>query len=216
MSEKSKGGKPHGGKLLLVSVNVPSRIHSCKRLNFLELLLYTSFMGVVLSPCPIATGTSTLLHSFKIISTKGRSILVPRNRSRSAGVTKMPIMFPITALHRADATLPPAAVAKIIHILTVVGRHVMTRIPSRSGVGSKPGRIASKPFVTGRPSKRGQSAKFANCVSPLSFTFLIACDSSDSSSESPDNRKIQVTPYFPMKSSGRSKPPFLPNCWAKK
>mmetsp|Transcript_12954 Transcript_12954/g.15823 ORF Transcript_12954/g.15823 Transcript_12954/m.15823 type:complete len:101 (+) Transcript_12954:1771-2073(+) len=44
----------------------------------------------------------------------------------------------------------------------------------------------------------------------FNLTFVIASLSSDSSSETPERRKMQVTPNCPMNNSGLSIPPLTP------
>lgn len=45
----------------------------------------------------------------------------------------------------------------------------------------------------------------------MSLTFATAFVNSDASKESPESRKIRVTPNLPMNNSGRKIPPFLPS-----
>jgi hypothetical protein len=46
----------------------------------------------------------------------------------------------------------------------------------------------------------------------FSFMFFAALASSDILRDRPERRKIMVTPYFPMNSSGRRMLSFLPSC----
>ena len=108
------------------------------------------------------TGKRTLLHNFKTIAANGSSMDSPKNRRSRAGVTKMPITLLITALQSADATFPPAAVVRMMHMLMVVGRQVSISSPSRIDLGNKLGRNAPNPFVSGRPTRKGQATNIIN------------------------------------------------------
>jgi hypothetical protein len=59
-------------------------------------------------------------------------VLPPKKCSSQAGVTNIPKRFPSMALHKAVATLALAALERNTHMLIVVGRHVVIRIPSSS------------------------------------------------------------------------------------
>jgi hypothetical protein len=64
-------------------------------------------------------------------------MLAPKKRISKAGVKKIPPRLLMTALHSDDATFPPAAEVRKMHILTVVGRQVRMSNPSSSaGVSS--------------------------------------------------------------------------------
>ena len=71
----------------------------------------------------------------------------------------MPDRLLMTAFHSAVATLPPADVVRMTHILTVVGRHVKMSSPSRSGSLRRPGRNFSRKDVSGSPTNRGHNPK---------------------------------------------------------
>jgi hypothetical protein len=98
-----------------------------------------------------------LLHNFKTRLKKGNSIEAPKKYIKSAGVMKIPIMFPITAFARDAATLPFAAPVSKTHILTVVGKHVKIRIPSNKAFGRKLGMSFLIALVRGTPTKKGHA-----------------------------------------------------------
>ena len=68
------------------------------------------------------------------------------------------------------------------------------------------------PLVRGKPTKNGQAPKVVSWMRVFSFMFFAALASSDILGDRPERRKIMVTPYFPMNSSGRRMLPFLPSC----
>lgn len=136
---------------------------------------------------------------------------LPKNFNNSMGVTKMPDRLLITAFHRAVATLPPAEVVKMTHMLTVVGRQVKINSPSRNGSLRRPGRNLPRNDVSGRPTNKGHNPKVVNKTDAFNLWLEAACLSSDSSKESPERRKIQATPNLPMNNSARKRPPLLPS-----
>ena len=136
---------------------------------------------------------------------------LPKNRKSSIGVMKIPERLLMTAFHRAVATLPLAAVVRITHMLTVVGRQVRIRSPSRSGGLSRLGRNFSRNAVMGRPTSRGHKPNVVNSTEAFSLWFDAACWSSESSKDRPDKRKIHATPNFPMNNSALKRPPLFPN-----
>ena len=152
------------------------------------------------------------MQSFVTSSKKGSSIDFSKNLKSRAGVNKIPAMLLITVLHRDVATLPPDADVNIMHILIVVGRHVKIKRPSSNGLERSDGANSSTPFVNGTPTKNGHAPNVMSWIRPFNFKFEAAFVSSESLRLSPERRKIMVTPYFPMKSSGRSMLPFLPSC----
>ena len=141
----------------------------------------------------------------------GSSIVFPKNLNKSAGVAKIPIKLEITVLHKAVATLPPEAVVNKIHILIVVGKQVNINRPSSNGLGSSDGKNDSMPRVSGTPIKKGQAINVISCIEVLSFILAAAFVNSDNLRLSPEIRKIVITPYFPINSSGCSMLPFLPS-----
>mmetsp|Transcript_28032 Transcript_28032/g.56314 ORF Transcript_28032/g.56314 Transcript_28032/m.56314 type:complete len:224 (+) Transcript_28032:627-1298(+) len=157
------------------------------------------------------TGSKTLLHSFDTSSKNGSSIVVPKNLNSSAGVKKIPAILLITVLHSEVATFPPDADVKMMHMLIVVGRHVKIKSPSSNGLERSDGANSSSPFVNGTPTKNGQAPNVMSWMRPFNFKFAAAFVSSESLRLSPERRKIMVTPYFPMKSSGLSILPFFPS-----
>ena len=159
----------------------------------------------------LPTGSMTLLTSFETISRKGSWTWVPKNRRISAGVRSIPAMLLMTALQRAEATLPPADDVRITHILTVVGRQVRISNPSNRGAGRMVGKNFFIAWVKGSPTKNGQTANVTNCMDVLSLMFENAPFNSDTSRDSPESKKIKVTPNFPINSSGFNMPPFVPS-----
>mmetsp|Transcript_10200 Transcript_10200/g.15208 ORF Transcript_10200/g.15208 Transcript_10200/m.15208 type:complete len:216 (+) Transcript_10200:750-1397(+) len=150
------------------------------------------------------------------MSTNGTSMLAPKNLNSSAGVAKIPSKFPRAALHKAEATDPPEAEVKNMHIFTVVGRQVNIKSPSSRGFGSKDepvidGITFPNNPTSGRPTRKGQARNKMDCINAFNFIFPIACFNSDTSRDNPDSRNMTVTPYFPIISSGRNKPPFTPS-----
>ena len=158
------------------------------------------------------TGSNTLLQSLRTISVNGSWMEVPKNCRSKAGVKNTPPRLLITALHNDDATFPPAADVRKIHMLTVVGKQVRMRMPSSSAGGRRFGKNVARTYFNGTPTRKGHTTNVDNCTAALSLWLDAASFSSDSSSESPDSRKIKVTPNFPIKSSGLRSPPSLPNC----
>ena len=150
----------------------------------------------------MATGSNTLLQSLYIILRNGNRMSAPKNRSNSAGVTKIPARLLMTALDKAVATFPPAADVKKMHMLTVVGRQLMMRIPSNKVDGSNDGMAFRRKVVTGNPMRRGHAPKVAAWMALFSFTLASASVSSDNSRDRPDMRKMNVTPNLPMNNSG--------------
>ena len=71
------------------------------------------------------------------MSTKGSLIEAPKNRRSKAGVKNIPPRLLITTLHKDDATLPPAAAVRKMHMLMVVGKQVRMSNPSRRAGGRK-------------------------------------------------------------------------------
>lgn len=65
---------------------------------------------------------------------------------------KIPAKLLMTAPNNAVATLPPAAVVKMTHMLIVVGKHVKIKRPSRSGVDSSDGNVVAIKLVKGSPT----------------------------------------------------------------
>ena len=160
----------------------------------------------------LPTGKRTLLQSLDTNSTKGSSMLLPKNLNSKMGVMKIPDILLITALHKAEATFPPDADVRMMHMLMVVGRHVKMRSPSSRALGKRFGANNSIPFVSGKPAKNGQAPNVMACINPFSFMFVAAFVSSESLRLRPERRKMDVTPYFPMKSSGLNMLPFFPSC----
>mmetsp|Transcript_16605 Transcript_16605/g.24313 ORF Transcript_16605/g.24313 Transcript_16605/m.24313 type:complete len:97 (-) Transcript_16605:16-306(-) len=87
----------------------------------------------------------------------GSSIAVPKKYINNAGVTKIPIIFPITALANDAATFPPAAPVNRTHMLTVVGKQVKMRMPSIKALGKKFGSNFLRAVVNGTPTKNGHA-----------------------------------------------------------
>jgi len=158
------------------------------------------------------TGNKTLLHNLLTNSKNGSSIALPKNHNSSAGVNDIPAILLMTVLHSAVATLPPLADVNSMHMLIVVGKHVRMSTPSSSGFGSRAGRIFSMPLVRGKPTKNGQAPKVVSWMRMFSFMFFAALASSDILRDRPERRKIMVTPYFPMNSSGQRMLLFFPSC----
>lgn len=142
---------------------------------------------------------------------KGSVTCFPTNRKSNAGVTNIPARLLMTALHNEEATLPPAADVSMMHMLTVVGRHVRMRSPSRSVGGSKLGANFRMPLVTGSPTRNGQAANVPSWMAAFSLKLEKAFVNSDSSRDRPESKNMNATPNFPMNSSGRRKLPLLPN-----
>ena len=140
----------------------------------------------------------------------------PKKRRSSIGVIKIPDKLLITAFQRAVATLPPAEVVKITHMLTVVGKHVKIKSPSLRGSLKRLGRNLAKKDVSGRPTNKGHNPKVVSNTEAFNLWFEAACLSSESSNERPERRKMQATPNLPMKSSALKRPPLLPNWWKKR
>jgi hypothetical protein len=143
---------------------------------------------------------------------KGSLMVVPKKCSRSAGVKKMPPILLRTALQIEVATFPPLADVNMMHMFTVVGKHVMINRPSIKAGGIRLGTTVVKRDLRGAPIRNGHNPNMANCTSPFSLTLATAVVSSELCSDSPERRKISATPYFPMNSSGLNIPPFTPNC----
>ena len=123
----------------------------------------------------VPTGRRTWLHNLVSICRKGSCMYLPKNRKSSIGVMKIPDRLLMTAFHRAVATLPLAAVVRITHMLTVVGRQVRIRSPSRSGGLSRLGRNFSRNAVMGRPTSRGHKPNVVNSTEAFSLWFDAAC-----------------------------------------
>ncbi len=138
-------------------------------------------------------------------------MLFPKNCKSKAGVIKMPAMLLMQVLHNADATFPPDAEVRIMHILIVVGKHVIIKRPSRRDFGNKLGANASIPLVNGSPARNGQAPKVMAWIIPFNFILAKALVSSANLRLNPERRKMEVTPYFPMKSSGLNTLPFFPS-----
>mmetsp|Transcript_13843 Transcript_13843/g.25044 ORF Transcript_13843/g.25044 Transcript_13843/m.25044 type:complete len:269 (-) Transcript_13843:216-1022(-) len=168
-------------------------------------------MGVARRAWPKATGNNTLLHNFDTNPKNGSSILFPKNLNNNAGVIKIPAKLLMTVLHNAVATFPPLADVNKMHMLIVVGKHIRISIPSNNGFGNKFGKKVSRPLVNGRPTRKGHAPNVAAWIIAFSFMFFAALLSSASLRLRPERRKMTVTPYFPMNSSGRSRLPFLPS-----
>mmetsp|Transcript_19798 Transcript_19798/g.46061 ORF Transcript_19798/g.46061 Transcript_19798/m.46061 type:complete len:212 (+) Transcript_19798:508-1143(+) len=158
----------------------------------------------------IPTGTSTILHSFRIMAPKGKRMLAPKKRRSKAGVRKTPAILLMTALHNAVATLPPDAFVKKMHMLIVVGRQLIMSNPSNKEGGNNFGTTRLNVCVNGRPTKSGQAPKVASWMALFSRKLDTASFSSDNSKERPDKRNTNVTPNFPIMSSGLKYPPLLP------
>ena len=94
---------------------------------------------------------------------------MPKKRSKSKGVIKIPAKLLMTALKRAVATLPPAAVVRMTHILTVVGRQVKIRSPSLSGAERRSGKALARNLVKGSPTKNGQTPKVVRRTDPFNL-----------------------------------------------
>lgn len=75
---------------------------------------------------------------------------------------KIPAILLITALQIDVATFPPPAEVSIIHILTVVGKHVMMRNPSTNAGGIALGMTLFKNDFIGTPIKNGHTTKSTN------------------------------------------------------
>lgn len=173
-----------------------------------------TLVSLVFNPITInwnlPTGSSTWLQSLTNISRNGSWIYLPKKRSRSSGVMNMPAKLLMTALKRAVAMLPPAAVVRITHMLTVVGKHVKMRRPSRRGAERRLGKKSARSRVKGSPTIIGHRPKVVKVTAPFNLWLEAACLSSESSRERPDNRNIHATPNFPMKRSACSVPPLFP------
>ena len=143
-------------------------------------------------------------------------MFVPKKRSKRAGVTKIPKMLPITALHKAVATFPPAELVNKIHIFTVVGRHVKISKPSNKVDGNKLGQSFLNNCTNGIPANNGHAKNDNPCVNAFNFIFAKASVNSDNSKDNPDIKKINMTPYFPINNSGFSIPPDFPSYNIKK
>ena len=152
-----------------------------------------------------------MLHSFDTNSKKGSCIVCPKNLNSSAGVRNIPSRLLITVLHKAVATLPPLVDVSKMHMLIVVGKHVSIRSPSSNGLGSNAGKNISIPRVKGKPIKNGQAPNVHAWIRVFNLTLAKAFVSSDNLRDNPERRKITVTPYFPMNSSGCNMLPFLPS-----
>ena len=135
---------------------------------------------------------------------------MPKKRSKSIGVMKIRARLLMTALKRAVATLPPAAVVKMTHILTVVGKQVKMSSPSLRGADRRFGKALARKRVKGSPTSNGQSPNVVKRTDPFNLWLEAACFSSESSRERPDKRKMQATPNLPTKRSARSVPPLFP------
>lgn len=94
---------------------------------------------------------------------------MPKKRSKSSGVMKIPAKLLMTALKRAVATLPPAAVVRITHMLTVVGKHVNMRSPSRRGAERRFGKTFSRNRVKGSPTRKGHTRKVVKVTAPFNL-----------------------------------------------
>ena len=158
------------------------------------------------------TGSKTLLQSFDTSSKNGSSIDFPKNLNSNAGVKKIPAILLMTVLHSDVATFPPDADVRMIHMLIVVGRQVKIKSPSSNGLERSDGANSSSPFVNGTPTKNGHAPNVMSWMRLFNFKFAAAFVSSASLRLSPERRKITVTPYFPMNSSGLSTLPFFPSC----
>jgi len=134
----------------------------------------------------------------------------PKKRSSNAGVANMPKTLLMTALLRADATFPPDAEVRSIHIFTVVGRHDSINSPSSMDGGSRPGRNDRRMRVRGTPTSAGHAPNMASWTSEFSLKCVTASASSESWRDRPERRNMHVTPNFPINSSGRRTPPFIP------
>ena len=143
-------------------------------------------------------------------------MFVPKKRSKRAGVTKIPKMLPITALHKAVATFPPAELVNKIHIFTVVGRHVKISNPSNNVDGNKLGHSFLNNCTNGIPANNGHAKNDNPCVNTFNLIFAKASVNSDNSKDNPDIKKMNITPYFPMNNSGRSIPPDFPSYHIKR
>jgi len=102
-------------------------------------------------------------------------------------VRNIPARLLITALHRADATFPPAVLVRMTHILTVVGRHIIMRTPSRREEGKKFGTNARIAFVKGLPTRKGHAVNDIIWISRFNFKFDAALASWDNSSDRPES-----------------------------
>lgn len=87
---------------------------------------------------------------------------MPKNFKSSMGVIKIPDRLLITAFHKAVATLPPAAVVRITHMLTVVGRQVKMSSPSLNGSLKRLGVNLAKNDVSGSPTNKGHKPNVVN------------------------------------------------------
>ena len=140
-----------------VSISSPSRIDLGNKLG-------RNAPNPFVSGRPTRKGQATMVLKLcsKVLLPVGEKYYSPKNRRSRAGVTKMPITLLITALQSADATFPPAAVVRMMHMLMVVGRQVSISSPSRIDLGNKLGRNAPNPFVSGRPTRKGQATNIIN------------------------------------------------------
>lgn len=86
-------------------------------------------------------------------------MFAPKKCNNKAGVTKMPAMLLMTALQMDVATLPPLLDVSMIHIFTVVGKHVIIKSPSTSAGGTI--LTFDNIFWSGTPMRKGHSAKMA-------------------------------------------------------
>jgi hypothetical protein len=93
-------------------------------------------------------------------------MLDPKKWKSNAGVTTIPIKLLSTALQTDDATLPPAAEVNMTHIFTVVGKHDRISKPSSKGFGKAFGRSHVHAFVSGIPTKNGQTPKVQKLIIP--------------------------------------------------
>lgn len=96
-------------------------------------------------------------------------MVVPKNRRSKAGVRKTPPRLLITALHKDDATFPPAADVKKMHMFTVVGKQVKMRMPSSSAGGRSFGKNVARAYFNGTPTRNGHTTKVDNCTAAFSL-----------------------------------------------
>ena len=89
-------------------------------------------------------------------------MLAPKKCKSSAGVTKIPAILLITALQIEVATFPPLAEVNIIHMLTVVGKHVIINKPSTNAEGIRFGATLVKTLFSGTPTRKGHKANIVN------------------------------------------------------
>ena len=75
----------------------------------------------------------------------------------------------MTALHIADAALPPDVDVSIMHMLTVVGKVVMMSKPSAKPEGMRLGNIVVNNLRRGTPMQNGQKAKSNRFTRPFSL-----------------------------------------------